>query len=877
VAAFSAVVVWLRGSGRVAVAAATAGLAMGVARGCAPSAGLAGMAQALGGAAGGARVEPADLRWEPSGGILADATSGRRVLFLARADGDDTRDVWRAIVRVAPEGGAIEVLGAYDLTNTPLGDDHALVVRGDHAAYATQSYGQEQSVTALDLAGEGSQNKTEKLADRAMAALTNLQLTGSTDGVGRVDVTLETPATAVGLALDDHALELTLAFGDLQASPRHRNASLDLATGELSPTDDKLEGAGGLHAQASVHLPKRFSHWAVDTLRAVPWIGPEPVAWIEDQALSLRDDARRFAFKAQSGDATDVVASVEPPPPVLDTSQASVEEAHWPPARIASIWQEPAAGEGEWTAPDVPWMRRVPGVAADAPAPFQRTFVRPDQERPYAKVILLAMDLRQLDLDMEGGVEDPEPLTGAHGNGRIPRDPAVYKRVAAAFNGAFKTEHGHYGMMVRKRVLLPPVPGSATVIVLDDGRVGFGTWGADRKVGGVVGVPDESIVSFRQNLDALVDRGQVNPTGRNLWGYTLPGKGVQTERSGLCVTSSGHLLYAWGDDVSATMLAKAMKMGGCDYAMHLDMNPFHTGFLFTAIDDPANKKYRTQLLDPGMQIPADRYVTYAPKDFFYVTVHDPAPPAVDGGEPWRADGGAQPPPRWMPGVWIAAADGPQGTVDLVDVEPGRATWRIRAGTKESPGTAPLRDLADDDAKRVLLAATMGIATEKRPRGLATDGRMVVPAHGGGESAMVVAGSDGKLAIVRAGDVASVDTHVDAAELDVLVWDGKAVGSSAGLASPRAALGITPAGRVILARGTFASVAPLAEALVRAGCTRAVVLDRGTHAGAQLDRAGTASPPLARYEETVLYAIAAPLKPRGFRFDAATLYAQAKSR
>ena len=71
-------------------------------------------------------------------------------------------------------------------------------------------------------------------------------------------------------------------------------------------------------------------------------------------------------------------------------------------------------------------------------------------------------DMLELDLDMEAGVEDPEPLTGPHGSGRIPRDPAVYRRVAAAFNGAFKTEHGHYGMMVHKRVLLPPVPGAAT-------------------------------------------------------------------------------------------------------------------------------------------------------------------------------------------------------------------------------------------------------------------------------------------------------------------------------------------------------------------------------------------------------------------------------
>jgi len=520
-------------------------------------------------------VEARDVRWASSGGELSDLVLGRWVLFLARRDGDDTRDVWRARAHTTPEGAVLDVQEAVDLTNTPLGDDHELVVLGDHAAFATRAYGQEQSVIALDLGGEGARNRAAKLEDRLMAAITNLQQTGGFDGIGRVEVTLEAPAAAVGLVLGETTLDVTL-YDDARRLVPSRTARVDLTRDELAqPTP-------GVRAEASMHLPKRFSHWAVDTLRAVPWIGPAPIAWLEDEALAARDAYRRATFRA-TGDATDVVASAEPPPPVLDTSAASVEEAHWPPARIQSIWKEPEPGEGEWVAPDIPWLRKVAGVAADAPSAFQRTFVRPDEERPYAKVILVAMDSRQLDLDMEAGVEDPEPLTGPHGSGRIPRDPAVTRRVAAAFNGAFKTEHGHYGMMVHKRVLLPPVPASATVVVLDDGRVGFGTWGADRKVGGIVGVDDQSIVSFRQNLEALIDHGQVNPTGRNLWGFTLPGKGAQTERTGLCVTTSGHMLYAWGDDVSATALAKAMKMGGCDYAIHLDMNPYHTGFLFTAI------------------------------------------------------------------------------------------------------------------------------------------------------------------------------------------------------------------------------------------------------------------------------------------------------
>jgi hypothetical protein len=857
---------WLGLHGRPALACGALGAILAASRGGAPGKDLDALADALGrsmGAGSDGAVAAADVRWEPSGGALADLVEGRWMLFLARRVGEETRDVWRARARVSPEGAVLEVLDAHDLTNTPLGDDHALVVSGVHAAFATRAYGQEQSVTALDLGGEGTQNRAEKLADRAMAALTNLQQTGTFDGIARVDVTLESPAAAVGLVLGDSTLAVALYDGDLRRGPT-RSASLDLARRELAAP------APGMRADESIHLPKRFSHWTVDTLRAVPWVGPTPVAWIEDEALTARDSYRRLTFRT-SGGMTDVVATAAPPPPVLDTSQASVEEAHWPPPRIQTIWKEPEEGEGAWTVPDVPFARKVPGVTADAPSAFYRTFVRPDEERPYAKVLLVAMDLRQLDLDMEAGVEDPEPLTGPHGTGRIPREPAVYKRVAAAFNGAFKTEHGHYGMMVHKRVLLPPVPGAATVVVLDDGRVGFGTWGAERKVTGIVGVPDTAIVSFRQNLDALLDRGQVNPTGRNLWGFTLPGKGVQTERTGLCVTTSGHLLYAWGDDVSATSLAKAMKMAGCDYAMHLDMNPYHTGFLFTSIDDLPAKKYKSQLLTPGMSIPTERYIQYAPKDFFYMMVHDPTPPGLDGGTPWEPDGGAQPPPGWMPGIWSARLDGAEGRVELIDVEPGRATWRVRAGATESPAAAPLRELTGEDARRVLFAVGAGVAADRRSRGLATDGRLAVPVHGGADSGVLVVGGDGILSMVRVTEnSASVDAHGDLLELPILLWDGSVQPATAGTVGPRSAIGLTAGGRVLFARGAFASAAPLAEALARAGCIRALLLDRGAGATAFLDRAGGSSPPRARYDETVLYAIATPLQPRGFRFDAATV-------
>ena len=53
---------------------------------------------------------------------------------------------------------------------------------------------------------------------------------------------------------------------------------------------------------------------------------------------------------------------------------------------------------------------------------------------------------------------------------------AVVERVVATFNGAFKTTHGKYGMMVDRRVLLPPVPGAATITVTEDRETGIGSW-----------------------------------------------------------------------------------------------------------------------------------------------------------------------------------------------------------------------------------------------------------------------------------------------------------------------------------------------------------------------------------------------------------------
>jgi hypothetical protein len=846
---------------------------------------IEGLADRLGHEVGG-HVLPADIRWEASGGVLSDFVVGRRVLFLASETVKGPRDLYRGRVRVGPEGHILGIASAIDLTGTPLGDDHALVLDGDHAAFATFAYGQEQTVTWLDLSGEKPQTLgyEESWADRVTQYLTRLEETGSGAGIQRVEVSLVPPAHAVGLTLEPGKSVLSI---DLLAEGGKRTALvLDGDKGEIAGRDG---AAGGMHAEVVRRLPKRFVLWAVDTVRAT--VGPAPIAWLEEHVFAARDSMRRASFQRsfKNAGSEEQLADTPPPAPpaaLLDAANAGGDGAVWPPLPVPSIWKSKEPGEGEWQEPRFSWQKHDPKPGPDAPPPaFYKTFVRPDPDRPYSHVILVAMDTRQLDLQMEAGTEDPKPLTGGHGPGRIPRDPAVASRVVAAFNGGFKTEHGTYGMMVNKKILLPPQPNAATVIVTTDQRVGFGTWADTHDVTGIRNIDDDDIVSFRQNLDPLVDQGQVNPMGRALWGYTLPGQGMQTERSGLCVTDAGHILYAWGDDVSGTALGKALKQAGCTYAMHLDMNPHHTGFIFAKISELKGHNYKSELLSPLMTVSPDRYIEYAPKDFFYVLTHDGTPlPLGPSRSAFHADPGTQPPPVWAPAIWATTLPTRDGDVDITLIEAGRARFRVRAGTKEpdaKTGASPLHELDETDAHKVVLAIGLGHALDKRPRGLATDGRLSFPMHAldGPDAdaayAAVRVDADGALSIVRAREVTAIGPHMDLAELPLVLEDFEltAEANKNGPVVPRGALGMTSSGRVFLARGAFASDAPLGLALKQAGCRRVVSLDRGSHLAPTLERVGTSTPPRGRSEESTLFVLSAPMKPRAFRFESGTTVAQ----
>ncbi len=798
-----------------------------------------------------ATVAASDVRWEEPESVVSDWLWGRRIVFRGVDSKDpNTGDIYRARVRLAPNGVPLGVIDTFNLTSTPLGDDFALVSSGHRVAFATRALGQVGSVTVLDLSGEGAQNVATGVLDRVTTSISNFQNTGTFAGVARFDVSFDSAPTDAGLALSTNALLVTL--GEKNATTSYELPLVDIDAG--------MTKIAAVHLQPSAHVPKRLSHWVVDTVRAVPWIGPEPIAWLEDKVFGARDTMKR-TFAGKGGE---LASNEEPKAPLLDTSAASVESAHWPPANVEPIWKTPEAGEGVWEVPSqLAWLHKNPRGAA-APAPFYKTFVRPDEKRAYAKVLLVAMDMRQLDLAMEAGTEDPQPLTGPHGPGKIPRDPAIYPRVLAAFNGAFKSEHGHYGMMVNKRVLLPPQPGAATVVTTVDHRVGLGSWGTDKTFGTpgaiatspVLTLEPGDFLSMRQNLDALLDGGEVNPTKRTLWGFPAPGKGVQTERSGLCVTASGHLIYAWGDDVSADTLGKAQKMAGCTFGMHLDMNPYHTGFLFAAIEDFTGKKYRSELLAPGMEIPKDRYLEWAPKDFFYVMWHEAtALPKVEGASAWELDGGVQPPPAWAPSFWKTRVSSSDGAVDVLALQDARVEWRILAGTKEPGHAQSLETMNADEGKRAVLSLGLGVLLGK-PSGEGvqkTTEDLLPPGMGG-----LATGEFGARLVIDADGTALGGAY---ASVKILFKNE----DTFPLTEARSAICFDAKTKFyFVTRGAPAAMTRVARAL---GCRSALALDRGARSTSRVARAGVEEGIRARYEDSSLVALALPMKPRAFRFEA----------
>jgi hypothetical protein len=399
---------------------------------------------------------------------------------------------------------------------------------------------------------------------------------------------------------------------------KHRHAVLDVLAGTVILLFFLV-----IVVYAATNIWPNLGAGAVDLARGV--LGDQLVSQVENFVLSSEDKLKQIQYTLMKttptapwqnsalAPATPAIAplssNIPAPTPAqtiisIRTSYPSPNQSFWPPVNVPALGT--TSGEGLWTA----YLRDASGNVV-----AYRTFLQPDPLRPYATVAVVAFNLQATRLHFMLGYEEPASSVFISRPARIPASDLQPGKLLAAFNGGFKAEHGHFGVMIDGVTLIPPRDGFGTVAIYKDGKVLLGAWGTD-----ITASPH--LVAWRQNGPLIIQNGQINPhtavTDPQVWGYTTDGT-IATGRSALGISQDGSILfYAVGFDLILPALTRAVQDAGAFQAIQLDINNFYTHFeAFTVGSD--NQLTAVPLLDQ-MKGPGDhRYLTINKRDFFYVT------------------------------------------------------------------------------------------------------------------------------------------------------------------------------------------------------------------------------------------------------------------
>jgi len=588
----------------------------------------------------GLRSDAEDVHFITDSATVARSPVRRpRAVALAR-HGSDPTDVYVVETRVSPEGHLIELTDVFNVSDTSAAIERGLIVSGDRAAWLIGPDNAIGSVQYADLRSEPRPIGRDWTAlSRFQNALTNLQGTGQMQGFGRRAFKLDPPAYRVVLGFSDNALLI-----DADSHRIRMQTDPPLA---LDPNPWLKEQT------APKARPGNLVTWAVDRVRALPWFGDDRMQWLKAVAFDGVDHFNQIVGSVTGDDGSETVREELGDLFSAPSNDATDPETGWPPAPMEPMLSPPLKGEGKWSSTDKdPFILKNPGASS----PFVYSFIRSDRKRIYSQVFVTLWDPRQVELHAMSGTVEPISATGETGPGMVPRTPAAMGRMLAGFNGGFQAIHGEFGMMAEKVMYLPPKPFGATVAELADGSTAFGTWPEEAPV------PD-NIVSFRQNMTALLQEGVVNPYKRHWWGGVPPGwtEESRTVRSGLCMTKEGFIGYFYGSSVDPDVLALAMQRARCNYGIHLDMNPGHTGLEYyraapagtlPKLGRPLDDVCEAQGPVPGMAgwefmgrrmirlmalMNFPRYINTESRDFFYLTLRhilpgDPLKPLLTPAE-----------------------------------------------------------------------------------------------------------------------------------------------------------------------------------------------------------------------------------------------------
>jgi hypothetical protein len=346
-----------------------------------------------------------------------------------------------------------------------------------------------------------------------------------------------------------------------------------------------------------------FGPLVADTLRAV--IGAENVTGLEEAVAGVEDRVEQLKSNGKARTLSDAT----PEGLLVPVAATSEEDIAHRPVDVAPPYPAVAAqGDGVWQAV---------GLRTGSPSAMHRTMLHPDPERAYAELFVFALDLSKLSVHAAAGSIEPKAPAGSSGVERPGVVPESERpSLVAAFNGGFKAEHGHFGMMVDGEQLLAPRPLSCTIAAGADGALRIGTWTALES-------QRQELSWWRQTPGCMVEQGVLHPGLRSAdtknWGATIDGKTV-IRRSAAGLSADGRTLFVGiSNSTTARALALGMQQAGAVTVAQLDVNFSFPRFLVYE-DAPSGTELTAIGAVKGLLYTPDEYVGHASsRDFFYVT------------------------------------------------------------------------------------------------------------------------------------------------------------------------------------------------------------------------------------------------------------------
>ena len=252
-----------------------------------------------------------------------------------------------------------------------------------------------------------------------------------------------------------------------------------------------------------------------------------------------------------------------------------------------------------------------------------KTLLHPDRVRSWAAVSIVAIELARVDLHLVAGRYEPE-----RDDKKAPpiERPAIVPAEAqpgllAAFNGGFKSTHGHHGMRLDGVTIEKPRKDGCTVALYEDGHLAIRTWEA-------IAADEPSMRWWRGTPGCMVELGKLHPglaaDDNTYWGSTIEGSTV-IRRSAIGLSEDGKILYVGiGDSTTAPAIARAMKHVGSHSVAQLDVNWSYPKFLTYEPRIPGDSALVAKAICKGFDFAEDEYIGQrAQRDFFYLTRKGP--------------------------------------------------------------------------------------------------------------------------------------------------------------------------------------------------------------------------------------------------------------